>query len=447
MPEYSIVQLPEAPESATIGQLAPFTSQRLAPLRRLWRAQDSQPGQSRRVLAEYSLGGATVWAVPAGVIDPDHTLTPRYPLEDTWRSVGTFHARLTPGCQMEAHVMFCPSGLVQRLSNEGTYVSAGAWAELRVGVTWTSGASSTGPHYFAVTLPGEPGGAYGGGETTSEGGDWQNLRERLIEAIRPPNYDTDDAVAATYSEWSDVEIELEVRGGERIVHAVVYEVPDRHVQEHTESGPQTVHGAPLSNAPFPVSVRTDAPDTLIYENHRQGMQRTVQAAERQAERLGPHVMRWAYTEHDRSTSGQPGLTVAANSTPTDIFDPAITGWDPEHPGWIVAGSVAQLHRLSGGDLFLRGRAAVIPVRVTVEAEWFDISPASGEQGTVRLRSGEYEWIDVVFDVDRLRETRTVYGYLESQVHGDHAAGVLTVTAEVGGSQLRIWAVSVAFGHW
>ncbi len=447
MPEYSIVPLPEAPQSATVGQLAPLTSQRLAPLRRLWRAQDSQPGQSRRVLAEYSLGGGVVWAVPIGTQDPDGTVGALYPVEDDWRSVGIFRDRLTSGCMLEAHVMFCHSGLVQRLANNATYVSAGAWGELRVAVTWRNGGATTGPHYFAVQLPGEPLGPYGGLESTRGGADWQNLRERLIESIHPPGYDTDEAVAATFSEWSEVEIDLQVRGGERIVHATVYEVPGRHVQSHTEDGPLTVHGAPASNAPFPGSIRTDAPDTLAYENHRQGTLRMLQVAERQAERLGPRVMHWAHTEHDRSPANAPSLSIAANTNFEDILDTSTSGWSPDHPGWIVAGSTAQLHRLSGGELFLRGVAAVVPVRVVVDAEWVDTPTPSGSQGTVRLQSGEYEWVDVVFDVDELRETRTVYGYLESQVHGDHAAGVLTATAQVGGLELRVWSISVSFGHW
>ena len=445
MPAHTVVAIPSQPETATTGQVAPLAAQRLDAFRRLWRAQDSQPGQARRVLAEYSLGGALRWAVPEGVQNPTGFL-PFYPLEGAWRTVGSFRGRLTAGCMLEAHVLYAPAGLVQRV-NRGVYTSAGAWAELRVAVTWRNGGTTSGPHYWSVTMQGSPFGPYGGlAASTTPGLDWESLEERRIEAIRRPNTDVDDELAATYSEWSDVEIELQVQGGERIVHATVYEVPDRHVQRHDDGGPVSVHGAPSSDVPFPVSARTDAPDVGVFENHRMGTLRTARVAQRQGERFGPHVVAWSYTEHDEMPSSEPALQVGPSSTFVDVFDASFEGWDPEFPGWIVAGSTAQLHRLNGSHA-MRGTAAVIPVTVWVDAEWFDDDQVPDGEAVVRLQSGPYEWVDVTFDVDREREVRRVYGYLESQVYGDHAAANLVVLARVGGAQLSLHGISVAFGHW
>jgi len=440
VPEHVVVPLPRAPSTATLGQLAPLTIQRLDPFRRLWRAQDSQPGQARRVLAEYSLSGAEQWGVPDGTTNPASGAN-TYPLEDDWREVGTYNGRLTAGCMLETHLMYCPAGLVQR--TEGlAYVSAGAWAELRVGVTWTNGAESTGPHYWTAAMAGSPFGPYGGGENEGAGEDWENLRERLIEAIRPPGSEDDLDLAADYSEWSDVEITLEVRGGERIVHAVVYEMPDRHVQRHDNSGPLTVHGAPAADVPFPGSARESAPEVSVYENHRLGTVRTMQTAERQGERLGPHVLAWSSSRHLGDFSGNRYLEVTADANFVDVFDSNFEGWDAEYPGWVVAGSVAQLHRLHGQSM--DDRAAVVPVTVWLDASRGDVGVGDA---VVRLQSGPYEWIDVEFDNSVPRRTIKAYGYLESQVHGDHAAANLVVQAQVTGRSLRLYGVSVAFGHW
>lgn len=440
MPEYVVVPLQETPRTASKGQLAPLTIQRLDPFRRLWRAQDSQPGQARRVLAQYSLSGAQQWAVPAGTVDPESGAN-TYPLESVWREVGSYHGRLTAGCMLEAHLMYCPAGLVQR--TEGlAYVSAGAWAELRVGVTWTNGANSTGPHFWTAAMAGSPYGPYGGQENTGAGEDWESMRERLLEGIRPPGSEDNLDLAADYSEWSDVEITLEVRGGERIVHAVVYEMPDRHVHRHDDDGPQTVHGAPAADVPFPVSAREDAPDAGVYENHRLGTVRTMQTAERQGERLGPHFLAWTSSRHQSDFSSARHVSITASSNFVDVFDSSFEGWDAEYPGWVVAGSVAQLHRLHGQAM--NDRAAVVPVTVWVDAARGDLG--SGD-AVVRLQSGPYEWIDVEFDNSVARRTVKAYGYLESQVHGDHAAANLVVQAQVTGLPLYLYGVSVAFGHW
>lgn len=417
-----------------------MTLQRLAPFRRLWRAQDTQPGQARRVLAEYGLGGAMEWAVPGGTINPDSGAA-TYPLESVWREVGAYTGRLTPGCMLEAHLMYCPAGLVQRPAGLN-YESAGAWAEFRIGVTWTNGASSTGPHYWTASMEGSIYGTYGGLENNSFGADWNDLREKLVEAMRPPGSDEDNALAATYSEWSDVEITLEVRGGERIVHAVVYEEPDRHVHRHDNAGAVSVHGAPPVDIPIPISAREEARDTLAFENHRMGTRRTLQVAERQGERLGPHFMAWAHAEHDGTPSSARALDVAANTGFEDIFDSNFAGYDPQYPGWVIAGSTAQLHRLHG--VRVRDRVAIVPVTVWVDAE---STHGGGSGSTVRIQSGEYEWIDVLFGTTETRSTQKAYGYLQSQAHGDDATAVCVVQASVPSGVLAIYGVSVAFGHW
>jgi hypothetical protein len=64
----SLAQL--EPVSPAIGGLLPLTAARWAPFGALMRAQDTVPATSRRIVAEYSLGGSADWAQPRGTDDP-----------------------------------------------------------------------------------------------------------------------------------------------------------------------------------------------------------------------------------------------------------------------------------------------------------------------------------------------------------------------------------------
>jgi hypothetical protein len=357
------------------------------------------------------------------------------------------HARLTAGCKLAMRVLYCPAGLSHDDADmDGTYQSRGAWAKIRARVTWTNGASSTGPHNFALTMEGSTKGEWGGAENTAAVQDWIDLREKAIGDIMPPEYETDPAVAVLYSEWSDVEIELQVLGGERVVHAIVHEQPSVHVQDHDETGAQTVHGAPQGEPDSPRRPQTRKGDGATYDHHRWGTTRVLQAAERQGDRLGVRVLNFAANSHsgtDWDETDQVPITVSNTSGAwQNLFDTSLTDYDEDHPGWIVAGSMAQLHRLDA-DVMMRGQSAVIPVRVVVDAEW---TGASGS-GTVRLQSGPYEWVDAVFSSTATRVEVTAYGYLECQVYGDHFRGILLPLCNVGGTDLDVYNISADFGFF
>ena len=247
--EYPRVPVPPSPKTATIAKVAPNSPLALDPNRRVWKAQDSVVGQARRIVAEYGLMGSSSWAVPAGTVDPSDPLQ-LYPERSTWRTVAKSCARQIPGTKLEAHVMYCPAGLTQFDSGPGGWLSGGAWARLRVRCTWTNGANTSGPHDFELTMEGSNKGTWGGAENTEAGSDWNDLRERVLENIMPPDFESDPEIGVQFSEWSEVDIELQVLGGERIVHAVVYEVPSVHTQAHDHAGALTVHGA-TSNADKP----------------------------------------------------------------------------------------------------------------------------------------------------------------------------------------------------
>lgn len=435
--QYPIVWLPEEPGHVNIAKLAPHSPLCLVPNRRLWKTQDTVPGQARRVLAEYGLMGSSSWAVPAGTADPDQ-VSQVYPERNTWRTVAVSTALLTPGCKLEMGALFCPAGLTQ-WNNGSSWVSGGAFAELRARVKWRNGANEVGPHDFVLTMPGSGHGTWGGAENTLAGADWADLDERVVYDIMPPDYEIDPAVASTYSDGTTVWIELQVRGGERIVHASVYEVPSVHVQLHSTSGAQMVHGAPQGDPPTPRKPQTDAADGGGFQNHRHGTNRVLHAAERQGARLGPRIMNFAANSHSGSawnTTIQTPIAIAGAVTLANLFDTTLTTYDTTHPGWVVAGSMAQLHRLNSSN-YLRGRSCVIPVKVMLDASC-PVQPA-----TLRLQSSALEWIDI--PIPAARTEVVVYGYLASQVFGDHFAGILQARVTVpAATTANIYNISVEY---
>lgn len=425
-----------------IGGLAPNTRCRWSPLGALGRAQDTVPASSRRIVASWSLSGANEWAQPDGSSNPGvlGAGSPQnYPTDD-WRTLGSYVANVTPGCELRAHVMFCPAGLTVKLV-AGGYVSDGAWAEARVAATWHNGGASDGPNYHAITMPGSALGTYGGGESTADAGNWSGLQHRKIDGIRPDGFASSPPVGATYSEWSWVELDLEVRGGARVVGFIVYEVPLAHVSNHDEAGLLSVHAMPQGPALTP-SPMTTAPDGTSYEEHRHGTRRVAQVAARQSDRLGPRIMQWTAwdeTSIDTLTDTGPDPVTVTSTSFVSLLNASITAYNLDNPGWVVAGAHAQLHRLCDRALIMRGEAAVVPVRVRVDAS------RSAGTGTVRVRCGLYEWVDV--SITGARDVYEATGYLESQVHADHDAPPLEVFALVASGTLSIYGISIDFGTW
>lgn len=430
------------PPSPVNGGLAPNTVMRFAPFRAALAAQDAVPATSRRKLAEYGLNGSDAWHVPPGTDDPTGA-SQLYPDGSTWRTVESQLAHLTPGCMLEAHVMYVPAGLTAKVGGPA-YHSGGAWGELRIGVTWTSedGLSTTGPHYFGLSMEGSKIGDYTGGENTDAGADWMDLRERLLENIRPPDFASDPAVAVAYSEWADVEITIELLGSPRIVHMIVYEVPLAHVTEHDNAGDVSVHAIPAGANPFTPRPMEKAHDGATYEEHRFGTTRMLQVAARQASRLGPRLLGLSAWDEDEVDIWQQTEATPFSITQVafrDIYDSTNTTYDADNPGFIIAGSHAQLHRLCDPNLIMRAEAAVVPVRVRVDAAM------TGGTGTVRVQSGAYEWVDV--SVTGARAIYQAIGYLESQVHADHAWALAQIFARVTAGTLTIFNISVDFGTW
>jgi hypothetical protein len=433
------------PIAPALGGLAPLTVLRASPSFAVMRAQDSVPATSRRIVAEWSLSGATDWQQPDGTEDPA-SADQDYPL-NTWRSLAPRLSHVTPGCELRAFAIYCPAGLVHKLQDPGppeVWVSDGAWAEVRVGVTWTNSASSSGPLYRSASMEGSGSGTYTGEEANGAGQNWTLTRAVDIGRFSPSGFVSTPATAALYSEWSDVEITLEIRGGARVQQVVVYEYPLSHVTDNDNDGLVSVHAMPPSLSPQTPGPLTRAPDGATYEEHRFGTRRTMQVAERQSERLGPRILHWsAWDESETDLWQQAEATPIAITQTTfrHLLDSTITGYAATTPGWIVGAAYAKLRRLSGEMLIGRNEIAAAPVRVRVDAE-----RAVGT-GVIRVRCGQYDWVDVTVTGGRAIYEAT--GYIESQIYADDPAWPLVLFGRVlaGGSTLSVYGVDIDYGTW
>lgn len=429
-----------------IGGLAPNTLCRWSPFGALQRAQDAVPASSRRIVAQWNLGGATAFAQPVGTVNPGTaavvTAPQTYPDAD-WRTLGTYTASITAGCELRLHVVYAPAGLTQIASGFDWY-SGGAWAEVRVLTTWTRGANTSGPHATSISMTGSPLGTYGGGEPTNT---WMgSILEDEVGGIHPLRLDP-AADLINYTEWPDCEIELQVRGGSRLICAQVYEFPMAVAYAHNDTGDATAHVAASSLAPQTPRPMTSASDGTTYEERRFGTQRAALVARTQRERLGPRILSWSSwnestTSVTADTENDP--VSIASATFVDLLTSGVTTYGSDNPGWIVAGAHARQHHLCDPGLIARDEFAVVPVRVRVEARW--TTGGSGTGGVVRVQCGVHEYLDLTISPSGTRAVFEQTGYLESQVYPDDPAPPLCVFGRCPSGTLEIWGVSVDYGH-
>jgi hypothetical protein len=447
-------------KSVAVEPLLALTPVEWSPLAAVMRAQDSLCGTANRVLVRLGLAGSSEFPVDDSLTAA--AATQNYPLADTWRTIwGAFPRRQTPGTQLEAHVIYLPSGMT--VHNGVNYVPDGARGGVRLLVTWNNGAESAGPEAFELDLEGSNLG--GGAEPVNPGGAWTALREALIEGIRPPDSGTDTTIAEDFSEWGpgsyadattrqhEVDIEVQIRGGARLVELVIYEVPLAHVEDHDETDPQSVHAFWAAGGP-PVTPQTNVPqieaaDGPTHEEHRFGTRRLVETADWQAQRLGPSVLEacsWV------SAHGPPWPVLPDPWEATDElqFVDVVTGdadYSTSRPSWIVSGAYAKPHDLTDPlQIMAGGGRGVIPVRVRVLAR----TDSASYGGIVRVQSGTNEWVDVTIPAGGTHPAEySAVGYLAAQVHPDHATAYCNVLArpDRAGVTVEVRNVAVEFGAW
>jgi hypothetical protein len=435
------------PAKPSIETLTALTPVEWHPQRNACAGQDTLVGSARRPIFGWGLEGAELW--PWDETDPASA----WPALSDWRVVGRDQvAKLTPGNYLRLHVLYVPSGNTRTVLTDAALYPDG-W--IRVEVTWSCGGEETGPHTYDVQLPAV---AEDGMLPTGSGALWGQVRELELVEIFPPDVDDDLATAAAYSEGVRATFTVYVRGGARVIDAVLLEHPLRHVQAHDSEAPVSCHGAAQGgHVPLAAMTRvpqTDRRDGALFDDRRWGSHQLLRVAHQQAEVLGPRILSWSPWSSNEASYEQLNSLGEDDVEPVEItsssFVDVVTsaaGYDPARPGWLVHASHAQLHRYcDSAVIFPTGGRAVVPVRVVVRAYCLPgDSPA--DTGIVRIQSSPTEWIDVSFpDAAGGIESLEVVGWLETQVAADHATAVLQVLArQTGDASIRIYGIDIDWG--
>jgi hypothetical protein len=285
---------------------------------------------------------------------------------------------------------------------------------------------------------------------------WGQVRELELAEIWPPGVEDTLATAEAYSEGARATFSLQVRGGARVIDAVLVEHPLRHVAAHDSTDDVSCHGAVQSGA-VPLAPMTPVPQTDrrdgTWDDRRWGSEQLLRVAHQQAEVLGPRILSWSPWASDGASYEQLNTLGEDDVEPVSItsatFVDLATGgadYDPARPGWLVHASHAQLHRYCDPvQVMAGGGRAVVPVRVIVRARCVPGDGAPGD-GIVRVQSSTTEWIDVTFPDDDVLVTLEVVGWLETQVAADHATAVLQLLARrTEDATIRVYGVDIDWG--
>lgn len=449
MPIFQAVPLDphQAPATPSLAPLRGLTTMRWNPTRNSMVGQDTLVGSARRTIFAFGLKGRATW--PWDATD----LVGSWPDEDEWRRVwGPLDVRLTPGSFLALRVLYVPSGLTQIFDGESD-VEATPSGAVRVGVAWSNAATAASESltYYELELETDDGGAL----PTGDGAHWDVQREDEIGLIAPTEAQAGGpAGLADWSEGTVATVRIEIRGGARIVDAVLYESPaPKHVTRHDDTFPVSVHGAHVAGLP-PAVPQTIGPQEAKaspgFTERRFGTQQVMRTAERQTAKLGPHVLSWSpwASDEDSYVADPSGEVVPFELTGTaaltELVDAASSAYDADRGGWVVAASYAQLHRYSEPvQVLADGGVAVIPARVQVRARW---TGASGF-GLVRFQSSDTEWIDVEFPNTGTLETIEIIGWLETQAAADQATAVFQVLLQnnASGDTLELFGFAVEWG--
>lgn len=425
-----------SPGSASTVALRPLTVMTHEAQRAVAAAQDTVVAGSRRVVGTWGLDGSSSFAVPdTGLQGPGMQ---SHPHRDTLRLAGSiFCNRLTPGSFVAARLYFIGSG--------STAVGGPPWSDggpggaVTLEHSWASGASTDGPHAVETVLEASP--VVDSAIPAVQAGFWHQLQVIELGGFQPD----DIATPATGVLWvEDLELQLEVklRGSPRIQSVVVYERPVRAIYDHDEVADEAVNGQGPVEVPQSTVPQIEAADGATFEERRFGTHQLLRVADRHQRVVGPILMQWlAHDESSQDPLEDIEPVEVTSTTFVDLLEPVVTAYDRDRAGWITAAAHAKVHYLNDRVLIMPGGvAAVVPCRVVVEAK------ITGVIGTVRVQTGEYEWIDVTITSAGYTENLAT-GYAESQVTPDHAWGTTQVFLKVqGAGSMDVKAVAVTFGE-
>jgi hypothetical protein len=402
---------------------------------RALRSQDSVLA-GRRQLLTVGTGGSLEWQAGDG---PSGGVSQTQPDPATWRVVAVSQVSLSPGASLELRALALPSGGTQTLVTNpppapATYDAHGAQAAIRLVVALqTPGVAQS----VTVERPiPESSLAADGAEVADDGAAWAGLQHLFVAGIKPkPN--TLDKIAER-SEGTTATLTLSYRGGARLVHASVCEVPDQHASSHDVGdtlGPSTAHDWPAElGMPHKIPQLKGA-DGATYDEPRFGTTRGMLVAERQTRRLGPVFWTWSSrTERlDEVTDTDPDPIEITSTSWVHWFEPGMSAWSEDSPGWDLCAAYCKTpNNLSTR---LRGNAAALPVRLRVHARW--TTNLGTKVGRVRIQSTPRSWVEMVIPEISTWAWYTTTAYLEANVTSRDAFAIVQPFGKVSAGTMQL----------
>jgi hypothetical protein len=430
----------------TRDQLAPASSLDLSypselrrpPAEAMAVAQDSIVASGRRLLFSRTTGGAHEFLV-------DNTATgggtQGKPDAVTWRRVGEARTEQAPGTALVVRFLAAPAGASEYFDALNWPLS-GVGGESRVIVTWTNEDGQTATATAARTWLGEE--DADGAEQQDPGAQWSQLQHFVVPVMRPPDVANDLAEAAKFSEWVTVDIVCEDKGGARVIHISVWEVPASHVNEHDDEE-TTYTGSSTSwetNRP-----QIEAADGATFEEHRYGIFRSMDVAARQSARVGPMVAQWTAYDERAAAPADADVTPKTTTSTTNvrISNGTNTTWNTNAVGWFVMGTGRAPEnlppRVSG--------ASSIPVLCRVLARF---AAAGTGTGTIRWQPTDRSWVELTLDRAVVGTTYgwfEVRGWIEASISSDDFWPCLQDFFRVtgAGTELEVRAWTVSYGDY
>lgn len=429
-----------APAIEPLTGLRPFVAH---PALAVFRAQDHVAAQSGRIVCSWGLRGDGEWRVPN--TDPNGAISAAqtHPNRTTWYVVARARADLTPGCFLELHGAFVPSGETQHnvpVGPDPQWVPDGAQGSVRVTIVWTDRAAATETTVHELALPGST--LEFGAEDQGVAGLWRTLREFGPIIMAPPGVPDDTAELARWCRSVTAEITVEVQGSPRVVDATITEIPVAlalDIDDAADDAYAVSHlfapGSP--NAPVPVP---------RYSFSRWAL-RALVTARAQARVLGPALFDWtAYSEASATATA----TIAARTTANDgttfesLLNSVHTGTGPgaysaDLPGWAVSCGGYARRWSTNNVLVLRDRIAVIPVLFSVYGRGITAGTS-----TVRVQTALHSFVDVVLPVAGSADWHHACGYLEVGINPEQPVIAQVFLNHLGASgSLSVEAVSLS----
>lgn len=414
--------------------------------------QDRLPWHGRRILWCTGLNGGDDFTIPD--TDPDAGSATRHYFDlSTARTFGRLRdVALTPGYGLRMAVIAVPSGPTQFLDSS-VYAKSGSGGTIRCKATWDNG-SDTDTVTEDLWLPASQ--LQYNAQPSGDGQAWQSLIVKESGTFYPSDFFDDVTTARKWTlPGTTVDLQMQMLKSPRLVFCCVFEVPLRAAYEWADSTKPPIHGYTAGYQlidGYPLEYPAQRADEANADPAL-GMWMLLEAAERQAQQLGPALFSWtSYDEHGSSLSdinsysGGSGddeypAVETTSTTFVNIFDTSVTKWTDGAPGIAIGtGGYGRDYAQSNREWALRNHQGVIRSRVGV---WLSCSSAS-DKATVRLATSPSCYIDI----DSVAGTTdfnaiTKRWYATCGITPEQSGQVqvlLKTTASVGGEKARLRAV-------